>query len=199
MTTENAAPVAGRPEWVRCRACRQASQNRSRAARREQQRESARAWRAANQERVREMTKVQWRRRRARRISAGVCQECAGPMPEGKTRGLCAVCAPIRAGLARQFYHRLKATVFAHYGSRCACCGESEPLFLSVDHVNGHTVPMRERIGRGYRTYKDIINSGFPDDIRILCINCNFGRERNGGVCPHDTARVAAADREPAG
>ena len=26
-----------------------------------------------------------------------------------------------------------------------------------------------------------------PDTIQILCFNCNCGRARNGGICPHET------------
>lgn len=25
----------------------------------------------------------------------------------------------------------------------------------------------------------------YPKDIQILCYNCNLGREKNGGICPH--------------
>lgn len=83
---------------------------------------------------------------------------------------------------------RLKTECFAAYGSVCACCGESEIMFLSIDHVNndGHV----ERKEHGLSTtnqYKRIIDAGCPDTYRVLCFNCNLGRAANGGICPHGT------------
>src|SRR5216684_9293006 len=34
----------------------------------------------------------------------------------------------------RNRYKRLWNAVLGHYGRKCACCGETEELFLSVDH-----------------------------------------------------------------
>lgn len=31
----------------------------------------------------------------------------------------------------------------------------------------------------------EIIDQGFPPSFRVLCYNCNSGRARNRGVCPH--------------
>lgn len=70
------------------------------------------------------------------------------------------------------------------YGARCACCGEAEPKFLTIDHVNGGGEKHRKEIGR-YRVLTEIIRAGFPSDYQILCWNCNCGKSRNGGVCPH--------------
>lgn len=43
-----------------------------------------------------------------------------------------------------------------------------------------------KEIGQGidgiYRWLKD---QGFPEGFRVLCHNCNQGRESNGGICPH--------------
>jgi hypothetical protein len=30
-----------------------------------------------------------------------------------------------------------------------------------------------------------IIKNNYPDDFQILCANCNWGKQLNGGVCPH--------------
>jgi hypothetical protein len=27
---------------------------------------------------------------------------------------------------------------------------------------------------------------GYPEGFQVLCMNCNWGRYRNGGVCPHE-------------
>jgi hypothetical protein len=32
----------------------------------------------------------------------------------------------------------------------------------------------------------EIIKNNFPPEFQILCFNCNLGRSRSGGVCPHE-------------
>lgn len=66
----------------------------------------------------------------------------------------------------------------------CACCGESTLLFLAIDHVNGGGGKQhRELGGGGY--YSWLRKNGYPAGFRVLCHNCNFGRQLNGGICPH--------------
>jgi hypothetical protein len=83
---------------------------------------------------------------------------------------------------------RLRDEVYVAYGLSCSCCGETELAFLTIDHVNGRT-PEDDKRGAGL--YRLLIDLGFPDDYRLLCFNCNSGRERNGGICPHELARIA--------
>ena len=84
----------------------------------------------------------------------------------------------------RKSYRRAKAEVFERYGSACKCCGETEPMFLTIDHVNNDGGG-RYRKDRGYAMYQKIIDEGFPAKYQVLCWNCNTGKQRNGGVCPH--------------
>jgi hypothetical protein len=85
---------------------------------------------------------------------------------------------------------KLKAEVYSHYGDKCACCGETEPRFLTLDHVNGggraHRQSLRAAGPPGpLAVLYDIKKRGYPPDFQILCFNCNCGRQANGGVCPH--------------
>ena len=75
--------------------------------------------------------------------------------------------------------------ILNHYGARCACCGEVEPMFLTIDHVNNDGNVKRAEQGVSTRLYKWIVKNGFPDDFQVLCYNCNCGKHRNGGICPH--------------
>lgn len=91
------------------------------------------------------------------------------------------------AAAARAAYAKLKMTTLAVYGGKCACCGEGHPAFLCVDHVNGGGNQHRKTIGNVL--YRWLAKNGYPEGFRVLCWNCNNGRDVNGGVCPHEEAR----------
>ena len=82
---------------------------------------------------------------------------------------------------------RLKIQVIQGYGGRCECCGESRLGFLCLDHVQGDGA--RERrlpTGSTNALRRRLRRQGYPRGAyRVLCYNCNMGREYNGGVCPH--------------
>ena len=70
-----------------------------------------------------------------------------------------------RRANARAYYFRLQyQCVMAYGGYRCACCGECEPLFLTLDHIENNGSQHRKEIGTlgGAKLYKWIINHGFP-------------------------------------
>lgn len=80
---------------------------------------------------------------------------------------------------------KLKNEIINHYGSRCCCCGESNKLFLTIDHINNDGAKQREKHGNGGRFYLWIKKNDYPKDLQILCFNCNCGRQLNDGICPH--------------
>lgn len=84
---------------------------------------------------------------------------------------------------------RLKDETYAAYGGAvCRCCGEREPTFLSIDHVDNDGYLHRKEIPKvngGYSMYVWLKRQGFPPGFQILCMNCQVGKHRNGGVCPH--------------
>jgi len=78
----------------------------------------------------------------------------------------------------------------AYGGPKCACCGESEDYFLSLDHIKQNGGPHRQQVGKrkdwgGHHLYRWLAQRGFPAGYQVLCFNCNHGRRMNGGVCPH--------------
>jgi RNase P subunit RPR2 len=98
-----------------------------------------------------------------------------------------------------EYRQRLKKTVYDHYGYTCKCCGETETLFLCIDHINGDGSAHRHQItngrphwqGCGPDTYRWIIKHNFPSTFQVLCHNCNWAKSRGG--CPHQkTSRLAA-------
>jgi hypothetical protein len=95
---------------------------------------------------------------------------------------------------SRRLFDELRKQVFEAYGGyRCTCCGETNPLFLSIDHVNNDGAQMRrngEHGRSGTAFYQWLRKSGFPAGFQVLCMNCNIGKHRNGGVCPHQSSKV---------
>lgn len=66
----------------------------------------------------------------------------------------------------------------------CVCCGEGTLLFLSLDHINGGGGKHRQETGGG-GFYSWLRRHNYPAGFRVLCHNCNLGRQINGGTCPH--------------
>lgn len=81
----------------------------------------------------------------------------------------------------------VRAAMIEAYGGRCACCGETTPAFLTLDHANGggneHRRRYNQRSNQG--VVRELRNAGWPQDgYRLLCWNCQHGVQLPGG-CPH--------------
>ena len=89
---------------------------------------------------------------------------------------------------------RLKARVIAAYGGVCACCGESIPEFLTIDHIHGGGDAHVKSIGGASKLYRWLELNGFPKDaFQLLCFNCNCAKG-HFGRCPHETRKEAQAE-----
>jgi len=75
----------------------------------------------------------------------------------------------------------------AYGGKRCACCGETEPTFLSLDHVNNDGAKHKRdnKLRTSTQLYAMLIRQGYPKGFQVLCMNCQWGKRNNKGVCPH--------------
>lgn len=109
------------------------------------------------------------------------CISCGGPKEEDFFT--CSICI----NKERSRCYSLRVEVLDHYGGKCACCGEAELKFLCVDHINNDGAEHRRQIGTAATMWKWIIDSGFPDTFQVLCRNCNWGKQTNGGICPHQS------------
>lgn len=92
-----------------------------------------------------------------------------------------------------QYWSNLRhEAIMAYGGYKCACCGETEPLFLSIDHINNDGAEHRRSLGyegngkgASSATYSWLKKNGYPGGFQVLCMNCNTGKARNNGICPH--------------
>lgn len=84
---------------------------------------------------------------------------------------------------------KLKKEVLEHMGGKCACCGETEIEFLSMDHVNNDGAKHRRKTGVGMRgggdIWRYIRDHNYPSSFQILCHNCNWSKYIGNGVCVH--------------
>lgn len=94
---------------------------------------------------------------------------------------------------AVQVYYERRSLVLDHYGRRCACCGETETVFLTIDHIDESGAAHRKSLanttslsvgGNSRALVRWLIDNDFPEGFQVLCFNCNFAKHRLG-VCPH--------------
>ena len=87
----------------------------------------------------------------------------------------------------RRFEQRLE--VIKYYGGRCSCCGESDPCFLAIDHINGGGNKHRKSLGQAHCiTPRWYIKNNFPKGFQVLCHNCNMAKGLYGR-CPHEIVK----------
>jgi len=66
---------------------------------------------------------------------------------------------------------------------QCKKCDVKGIGFLTIDHINGFREKHIKLAGNNMNMYKDILINK-PDDIQILCWNCNCSKS-NKGKCYH--------------
>jgi len=83
----------------------------------------------------------------------------------------------------REYKRRIRIEAINLYGGKCTCCGETQKEFLVFDHINGGGCKDWRRGTRGNGWYNHLIKI-HPEDIQILCHNCNAAKYYYG-QCPH--------------
>ncbi len=122
------------------------------------------------------------------------CKSCANKTLRGRHRIRNADSAYHATELAkaRKVYRGQRLAVIQKYGRICECCGESEPLFLNIDHIKGDGQVHRKSLGvHGITPF--LYRMSRQPEYRLLCYNCNCGRQLNGGICPHEMTKPTAA------
>lgn len=94
---------------------------------------------------------------------------------------------------------KLLEEIVREYGGKCSCtgCNEIGLLFMTIDHEKNNGAQERAGLGdgpsaknkkgrAGVNFYRYLKKMGYPKEgYRLMCYNCNCGRARNGGICPH--------------
>ena len=85
-----------------------------------------------------------------------------------------------------EYRAKLKKETLLAYGDKCICCGENNPVFLTLDHINNDGKNHRKKLPTTMSLQVWLKKNNWPKNIiQILCFNCNLGRKQNGGICPH--------------
>lgn len=74
---------------------------------------------------------------------------------------------------------------------KCACCGETEIKFLTIDHIKGGGMAERKKLNNkgGYNFYRYLRKKNYPDGYQVLCFNCNMSKGAYG-ECPHRSRKL---------
>ena len=136
--------------------------------------------------------KQRMRERRAELESKGLCV-CCGIEPATEQK-YCDSCIAKRKANAKERLKAIRDAVLDRYGRECACCGEKEPGFLTIDHINNDGWKERKPNGRNFTSSemicRKLVFGPKRDDIQILCYNCNCAKQRLG-YCPHRPSHPA--------
>lgn len=135
----------------------------------------SREWRKKNPERVKEVEKAYYHRNKGKKNE--------------QSRAYYRANAEKLKAAERDKYHTLRHEAYMRYGGyQCACCGESEPAFLCLDHVNNDGYWHRKQV-HPRSLPKWLKDQGYPKGMfQVLCYNCNQGKRINGGTCPHQSS-----------
>lgn len=129
-----------------------------------------------------------------RNITLGLCIKCGSP---AKTKNHCPRCQENNRASQKKYSNKRYNCVMDHYGRACTCCGEKNLKFLTIDHINGNGKSHRRNCQIYQTLYADFKLSGiWSEEVAVLCYNCNCGRYRNGGTCPHKDVEVKDDNRE---
>lgn len=97
--------------------------------------------------------------------------------PEGKATSY---------ALSKAYWERTRRAALQAYGGRCACCGEANVRFLTIDHINSDGAEhKRQTNGKSQKIARWLKANNYPEGFQVLCYNCNCGRAMNDGICPH--------------
>lgn len=142
--------------------------------------------------RLRQRTAYNIERRRLKkqmridRINKGLCARCGkNPLIIHKT-----ICKQCKVNYKNNTLYYKDKAYLAYGGYVCKCCGETIKEFLTIDHINNDGCKHRKTVKPGKAFYSWLAKNNYPTQFQILCMNCNFGKSKNGGICPHKTASL---------
>lgn len=129
------------------------------------------------------------RARQAQKEITGQCFRCSNPVLSGHK-----ACEE-HLELGRQekavSWQTMKSEIHEAYGGAvCVGCGKTDRRCLQVDHINNDGGQHRRRLAEEdpqLKFYHWLKRENFPSGFQILCANCNWIKQVNGGVLETST------------
>lgn len=128
------------------------------------------------------------------RCPEGICRQCC-IRPCLDELASCGMCRERGRKKMQETYRDIRREVLQIYGGRCVCCGNSNPKYLQLDHVNNDGGMERKQLPphvRGGQFYKYVLKLGYiRSDLQLLCANCHNAR-RYGGCTSEDHPSIGS-------
>jgi 5-methylcytosine-specific restriction endonuclease McrA len=103
----------------------------------------------------------------------GYCSGCAKrpALPGKKSCGTC-------LAAARNRYRPLREKLINKYGGACAACGCTDPVALTIDHINDDGCHERRK-KTSMQLYREALEVD-REDLQVLCANCQLRKVNLG-------------------
>lgn len=85
---------------------------------------------------------------------------------------------------------RARLAALAAYGGKCACCGESDVIYLQLDHIQNDGRADRALHGLGGRFYSSLKRRGYPLGLQVLCANCHNAKTHYDGCGDRHSRKI---------
>ena len=81
----------------------------------------------------------------------------------------------------RDDYYKKKKEVYNLLGNKCVNCGEDDPIYFQIDHVNndGYIERAQKNGRQDIYVIKKYLET--PERYQLLCANCNWAKHMNDG------------------
>ena len=101
---------------------------------------------------------------------------CKEPISKYNKMGYC------KKHRGRASWQKHKAILYKKLGDKCACCGERDLMFLTIDHVNNDGGKYRKQ-NKDHNQINHLLKLHRQNSIslQLLCMNCNHAKMRNDG------------------
>jgi len=119
----------------------------------------------------------------------GLCVKCGAKAQKGS---VCNECKQKRI----ENRMAIKEETIKAYGGKCVCCGETDLLFLTLDHVyNDGSQHRKKLMALGNTFYLKMRTLGYPKyGLQVLCWNCHYAKTYFG-TCPHKATSWTSRQR----
>lgn len=140
-------------------------------------------WKGYNREAMR----ITRRRHYDKCKAKGKCVQCGKRRGKEGTACLCGKCRQKQINKSAASHQRIKDEAFAAYGGyQCRQCPVTNPVILTLDHIDNDGAEHRKQLGhhkdtrkggKGANIYRWLKKHGYPPIMQVLCFNCNILKE----------------------